>query len=56
MDDEQKHLRRLIDNLPPEGNVRCMTVTEKQFAGIKLLVGPPRFVEKRDSASQLLLF
>jgi CRISPR/Cas system-associated protein endoribonuclease Cas2 len=33
-----------------------MTVTEKQFAGIKLLVGPARFSEKRGSAAQLLLF
>jgi CRISPR-associated protein Cas2 len=56
VDDEQKHLKRLIDNLPPAGSVRCMTVTEKQFAGIKLLVGPPRFSEKRGCAAQLLLF
>jgi CRISPR/Cas system-associated protein endoribonuclease Cas2 len=33
-----------------------MTVTEKQFAGIKLLVGPPRFFEKKKNADQLLLF
>jgi CRISPR-associated protein Cas2 len=56
MDDEQKHLKRLVDNLPPVGSVRCMTVTEKQFAGIKLLVGPTRFSEKRGNAAQLLLF
>jgi CRISPR-associated protein Cas2 len=56
MDDEQKHLKRLVDNLPPAGSVRCMTVTEKQFAGIKLLVGPARFSEKRGNAAQLLLF
>ncbi|MDR1351178.1 MAG: CRISPR-associated endonuclease Cas2 [Zoogloeaceae bacterium] len=47
-DDEQKHLKRLIDNLPPAGSVRCMTVTEKQFAGIKLLVGSP--VLRKDAA------
>jgi CRISPR-associated protein Cas2 len=56
VDDEQKHLKRLVDNLPPAGSVRCMTVTEKQFAGIKLLVGLPRFSEKRGTAAQLLLF
>jgi CRISPR-associated protein Cas2 len=55
-DDEQKHLRRLVDNLPPAGSVRCMTVTEKQFAGIKLLVAPALFSEKRGNAAQLLLF
>lgn len=55
-DAETKHQARLADNLPPEGSVRCMTVTEKQYAGIKLLVGLPLFHEKRVSASQMLLF
>lgn len=55
-DAESKHLTRLTDNLPPEGSVRCMSVTEKQYAGIKLLVGMPLFQEKRVAASQMLLF
>ncbi|MBI1906706.1 MAG: CRISPR-associated endonuclease Cas2 [Rhodocyclales bacterium] len=55
-DDQAKHLKRLADNLPPAGSVRCMTVTEKQFAGIRLLVGAPRFQEKTVTASQMLLF
>ncbi len=45
-DAEQKHMKRLIDNLPPEGSVRCLTVTEKQFASMKLLVGMPAFSGK----------
>jgi CRISPR-associated protein Cas2 len=55
-DAETKHLTRLASNLPPQGSVRCMTVTEKQYAGIKLLVGMPLFQEKRVPASQMLLF
>lgn len=55
-DAEAKHLRRLADNLPPEGSVRCMSVTEKQYAGMKLLVGMPLFQEKKVSAPQMLLF
>lgn len=55
-DAETKHLRRLADNLPPAGSVRCMTVTEKQYAGIRLLVGAPRFQEKKLVATQMLLF
>lgn len=55
-DAEGKHLARLVANLPPAGSVRCMCVTEKQYAGIKLLVGRPRFQEKTVSAAQLLLF
>ncbi len=56
VDAEQKHLARLAANVPPEGSVRCMTVTEKQYAGIRLLVGKPRFQEKTVTAAQLLLF
>lgn len=55
-DAQEKHLKRLADNLPPAGSVRCMTVTEKQYAGIRLLVGAPRFQEKMVTASQMLLF
>ena len=44
---QEKHLKRLVDNLPPEGSVRCLTVTEKQFASMKLLVGLPLFQEKK---------
>ena len=55
-DDHEKHLKRLIDSLPPAGSIRCMTVTEKQFAGIRLLVGMPLFQEKKVPANQMLLF
>ena len=55
-DAETKHLTRLADSLPPAGSVRCMTVTEKQYAGIKLLVGIPLFQEKKVPAAQMLLF
>lgn len=43
----EKHMKRLIDNLPPDGSVRCLSVTEKQFASMKLLVGLPLFQEKK---------
>jgi CRISPR-associated protein Cas2 len=55
-DGEEKHLKRLVDNLPPEGSVRCLTVTEKQFASMRLLVGMPLFQEKKVNAAQILLF
>jgi len=55
-DAEAKHMKRLIDNLPPAGSVRCLTVTEKQFASMKLLVGLPLFQEKKLKAEQMLLF
>lgn len=52
----QKHMQRLLNNLPPEGSVRVLTLTEKQFASMKLLVGLPLFQEKKVSANQMLLF
>lgn len=55
-DAEEKHLKRLVSNLPKEGSVRVLTVTEKQFASMKLVVGLPLFQEKRVGANQMLLF
>jgi CRISPR-associated protein Cas2 len=55
-DAEQKHSKRLLANLPPEGSVRVLTVTEKQFVGMKLLVGLPLFQEKKVNAAQIALF
>ncbi len=55
-DAEEKHMKRLIDSLPPDGSVRSLSVTEKQFASMKLLVGMPLFQEKAVKANQMLLF
>ncbi len=52
----EKHYKRLVDNLPSAGSVRCLSVTEKQFAGMKLLVGLPLFQEKAIKINQMLLF
>lgn len=54
-DAEQKHLKRLGVHLPPEGAVRALTVTEKQFASMKILVGPRTNQEINVGAGQLLL-
>ena len=56
MDAEEKHLNRLMANLPPAGSVRSLTVTEKQFASMKMLVGRPRIQEKKLNTDQMLLF
>lgn len=55
-DAEDKHMKRLVANLPPEGSVRVLSVTEKQYASMKLLVGLPLFQEKAVQANQTLLF
>lgn len=55
-DAEQKHLKRLIANLPEVGSVRCLSVTEKQYAGMKLLLGTQKIQEKKLNTDQMLLF
>lgn len=55
-DAEEKHLERVIANLPPDGSVRVLTVTEKQYARTKILVGLPLFQEKHVDARQIVLF
>ncbi|HQR50772.1 MAG TPA: CRISPR-associated endonuclease Cas2 [Methylophilaceae bacterium] len=52
----EKHMKRLVDHLPQEGSIRCLAVTEKQYASMKLLVGLPLFQEKTVKSDQLLLF
>lgn len=55
-DAEAAHLARLAQNLPPAGSIRAMTVTERQYASIRLLVGKPVSQEIRVTAAQMLLF
>ncbi|HHK5984314.1 CRISPR-associated endonuclease Cas2 [Neisseria sp. P0004.S004] len=55
-DSLQKHYNRLCANLPQEGSIRCLEVTEKQYATMKLLLGELKTQEKRVNSDQLLLF
>ena len=52
----QKHHKRLLQLLPEEGQVRYLEVTEKQYAGMVMLLGEPKPREKKVNADQLLLF
>ncbi len=38
-DDAKKHCKYIENNIPPEGSVRVLTVTEKQYASMQLMVG-----------------
>lgn len=46
----------LSNNLPSQGSVRLLTVTEKQYASMQLLLGKPALQEKKVNAEQFLLF
>ena len=54
--DAEKHLKRLSDNLPKEGSIRYLQISEKQFANMKLLVGTKNYQEKKVNTDQMLLF
>ena len=56
MDDIIKHQKRLSANLPRKGSVRCMKVSEKQYAGMDILVGTQSVQEESIGSRQLLLF
>lgn len=52
----EKHNKRLCENLPEEGAVRCLEVTEKQFANMSVLLGKLKLQEEKVNANQMLLF
>ena len=51
-----KHLKRLIHNLPERGSVRYLQLSEKQFANMRLLIGEKTHQEKQVTKDQMLLF
>lgn len=55
-DDAKKHQQRLTHNLPAKGSVRCMKVSEKQFAAMEILVGTATVQEETLGVQQILLF
>ena len=52
----EKHHKRLVAHLPEEGSIRCLSITEKQFASMEILVGEKKTQEKKVNSNQLLLF
>lgn len=56
LDAVDKHYQRLLKHLPKKGSIRCLQVTDKQYAGMKFLVGEPTKQQKKVNTDQLLLF
>lgn len=52
----EKHRRRMKDNLPANGSVRLLVITEKQYESIDILLG--RLTQADDSfqCEQLSIF
>ena len=55
-DDVKKHRQKLVKNLPKKGSVRCMKVSEKQYASMEILIGTATVQEEKVSLQQVLLF
>lgn len=53
-DDARKHILLVDKNKPPEGSVRILSVTEKQYASMILLVGEKTATEKFLDTKDLL--
>lgn len=54
-DDVEKHSNRLKSLIPEDGSVRLLTVTEKQYVTMEILVGKQKKEEELGD-KQLLLF
>ncbi len=50
-----RELRNVENNVPPDGNVRSLVITDQQYARMGLLIGPRTVRETHVKATQLLL-
>ena len=48
------HLKMIAKNVPKDGSVRAMSVTEKQYAKIVILLGSKTLMEERENMSSLI--
>ena len=55
-DATRKHKQKLIANLPKNGAIRCMKISEKQYASMEILLGTIKPQEKNVGMQQVLLF
>jgi len=53
-DGNQKHVDRIRSFLPTEGAVRCLTITDRQYGRMKLLLGTASKTESK-AGDQLVL-
>jgi CRISPR-associated protein Cas2 len=51
-----KHAARLLDNLPTEGQVRSMQITDAQYQRMSIFVGKKTEKEEKGGPLQLSLF
>lgn len=55
LDNAHNVIAKVRHNLPPEGSIRILTITEKQFRRMEILLGEPAIHEQVINGEQLLL-
>ena len=55
-DATQKHKNRLYSNVPENGSVRVLTITEKQYETIEILIGELHEDDTKFVCEQLSIF
>ena len=52
----EKHTKRIVTNTPKKGSIRMMTITNKQYADMKILAGKKTTNERRITSENLTIF
>ena len=52
----EKHRKRLYSAAPDNGSIRMITVTEKQFQSMDLILGKPETKDQKIANEQLTIF
>ena len=51
----EKHVRRVVSQLPSSGNVRALQVTDRQFGRMRVLIGEAPKSERLGASQMVLL-
>ncbi len=51
----EKHVRRVVSQLPSSGNVRALQVTDRQFGRMRVLIGEAAKSERLGASQMVLL-
>lgn len=52
----EKHRKRLYDNIPANGSIRMLVITERQYEGIEILLGNYSVTDEPFMFEQLSIF
>lgn len=55
-DSVEVHKTRLYQAIPTRGAVRMLVITEKQYTGLEILLGPPTVYDRPQQEESLMIF